>query len=61
MQAEKFPALLLACEYPQPWEAENTIDEMKVHLLGRKTHIRSQKPFISCARNLWFTTKTQEL
>jgi hypothetical protein len=23
---------------------ENTIDELKVHLLGRKTHIRSQKP-----------------
>jgi hypothetical protein len=61
LQAEKFPALLLACGYHQPWEVENTINEMKVHLLGRKTHIRSQKPFISCARNLWFTTKTQEL
>jgi hypothetical protein len=44
LSAEKFPAQLLACEYHQPWEVENTIDEMKVHLLGRKTHIRSQKP-----------------
>ena len=44
LEAEKFPAHLLACEYNQPWEVENTIDEMKVHLLGRKTHIRSQKP-----------------
>ena len=30
--AEKFPAHLLACEYHQPWEVENTIDEIKVHL-----------------------------
>jgi len=44
LEAEKFPAHLLACEYHQRWEVENTIDEMKVHLLGRKTHIRSQKP-----------------
>ena len=42
--AEKIPAHLLACEYHQRWEVENTIDELKVHLLGRKTHIRSQKP-----------------
>jgi hypothetical protein len=42
--AEKFTAQLLACEYHQRWEVENTIDELKVHLLGRKTHIRSQKP-----------------
>lgn len=41
---EKFPVQLLACEYHQRWEVENTIDELKVHLLGRKTHIRSQKP-----------------
>ncbi|MEG4281067.1 IS4 family transposase [Microcoleus sp. MON1_C1] len=44
LEAKKFPAHLLACEYHQRWEVENTIDEMKVHLLGRKTHIRSQKP-----------------
>lgn len=44
LDLEKFPAQLLACEYHQRWEAENTIDELKVHLLGRKTHIRSQKP-----------------
>ena len=44
LDAEKFTAQLLACEYHQRWEVENTIDEIKVHLLGRKTHIRSQKP-----------------
>ena len=36
-----FPALLLATEYHKRWEVENTIDELKVHLLGRKTLIRS--------------------
>jgi hypothetical protein len=41
---EKFPAELLAREYHQRWEVENTIDELKIHLLGRKTHVRSQKP-----------------
>ena len=44
LNAEKFPSHLLACEYHQRWEVENTIDEIKVHLLGRKTHIRSQRP-----------------
>jgi hypothetical protein len=44
LDAEKFPAHLFACEYHQRWEVENTIDEIKVHLLGRKTHIRSQRP-----------------
>lgn len=43
LDIEKFPAQLLACEYHQRWEVENTIDEFKVHLLGRKTDIRSQK------------------
>ncbi len=37
-----FPALLLAREYHTRWQVENTIDEMKVHLLGRKTLIRSR-------------------
>ena len=44
LDIEKFPAELLAREYHQRWEVENTIDELKTHLLGRKTHIRSQKP-----------------
>ena len=44
LDKKKFPAHLLACEYHQRWEVENTIDEIKVHLLGRKTHIRSQRP-----------------
>lgn len=44
LNVEKFPAQLLAMEYHQRWEVENTIDELKVHLLGRKTHVRSQKP-----------------
>ena len=39
-----FPALSLATQYHRRWEVENTIDELKVHLLGRKTPIRSQKP-----------------
>ena len=39
-----FTALLLAQEYHQRWEVENTIDELKTHLNGRKTPIRSLKP-----------------
>jgi Transposase DDE domain len=39
-----FPALLLAIEYHQRWEAENTLDELKVHLNGRKIPIRSKNP-----------------
>lgn len=30
--------------YHQRWEVENTIDELKIHLLGRKTPIRSLNP-----------------
>ena len=41
LNAEKFLAQSLVCEYHQRWEVENTIDELKVYLLGRKTHIRS--------------------
>ncbi len=44
LDIEKFPAELLARVYHQRWEVENTIDELKIHLLGRKTHVRSQKP-----------------
>ncbi len=44
LDIEQFPAELLAREYHQRWEVENTIDEFKIHLLGRKTHVRSQKP-----------------
>ncbi len=44
LDPEKFPAELLAIEYHLRWEVENTIDELKVHLLGRKTPVRSQKP-----------------
>ncbi len=39
-----FPALLLATQYHQRWEVENTIDELKTHLNERKTPIRSLKP-----------------
>jgi hypothetical protein len=39
-----FPALLLAQEYHQRWEVENTLDEFKTHLNGRKTPIRSKHP-----------------
>lgn len=44
MDITLFPALLLAAEYHQRWEIENTIDELKTHLNGRKTPIRSLKP-----------------
>ncbi len=44
LDIKKFPAEQLASEYHQRWEVENTIDELKVHLLSRKTHVRSQKP-----------------
>jgi hypothetical protein len=39
-----FPALLLASEYHWRWEAENTLDELKTHLNGRKILIRSKNP-----------------
>ena len=39
-----FPALLLATQYHQRWEIENTIDEFKTHLNGRKTPLRSLQP-----------------
>jgi len=41
---ENFPATLLVQEDHTRWEVENTIDEIKVHLLGRKTPVRSQNP-----------------
>ncbi len=44
LDIEKFPAELLAKEYHQRWEVENIIDELKIHLVGRKTHVRSQNP-----------------
>jgi Transposase DDE domain len=44
MDITTFPALLLAQEYHQRWEIENTLDELKVHLNGRKTPIRSKNP-----------------
>jgi hypothetical protein len=44
LDTQKFRANLLAAEYHQRWEVENTIDEFKVHLLERKTHVRSQRP-----------------
>lgn len=40
----QFPAQLLATQYHQRWEVENTIDELKIHLCERKTPIRSQNP-----------------
>jgi hypothetical protein len=44
LNTKKFPGSLLAAEYYQRWEVENTIDEFKVHLGERKTHVRSQRP-----------------
>lgn len=57
LEAEKFPAHLLSREYHQRWEVENTIDELKVHLLGIKTHIRYQRPCRGGTINLCFTTR----
>ena len=34
-------------------KSENTIDELKTHLNGRKTPLRSLKQERSCSRNLW--------
>ena len=47
-----FPAGLLAAEYHQRWEVENTIDELKTHLNARKTPIRSLQPRQEVPRNL---------
>jgi hypothetical protein len=44
MDITAFAALLLAQEYHQRWEVENTLDEFKTHLNGRKTPIRSKYP-----------------
>lgn len=44
MDINKFPALVLAQEYHTRWEIENTLDELKTHLNGRKTMIRSKNP-----------------
>ncbi|MBW4541601.1 MAG: IS4 family transposase [Myxacorys chilensis ATA2-1-KO14] len=44
LDAQAFPALLLAQQYHQRWEIETTLDEVKTHLLGRKVPIRSLKP-----------------
>ena len=51
-----FPASLLAMEYHQRWEVENTLDELKVHLLGRKTPIRSLNQERSGSGSLWLAS-----
>jgi hypothetical protein len=49
VDAEKFPALVLAQEYHRRWECELTNKELKVELLAvaegkQKTHFRSKSP-----------------
>jgi hypothetical protein len=44
MDINKFSALVLAQEYHTRGEIENTLDELKTHLNGRKTMIRSKNP-----------------
>jgi hypothetical protein len=44
LDPQLYPAVALAREYHQRWEVENTIDELKTHLNGRKTPIRSLNP-----------------
>ena len=42
IDVDKFPALILAQDSHKRWEAENTLDELKVHLLARKIPILSK-------------------
>lgn len=44
LDPQLYPAIVLTREYHQRWEVENTIDELKTHLNGRKTPIRSLNP-----------------
>jgi hypothetical protein len=44
LDSQKFPAKLLAAEYHQRWEVENTIDEFQLNLGKIKTYVRSQRP-----------------
>jgi hypothetical protein len=44
LEPQLYPAVVLARAYHQRWEVENTIDELKTHLNGRKTPIRSLNP-----------------
>ena len=44
LEPQLYPAVVIAREYHQRWEVENTIDELKTHLNGRKTPIRSLNP-----------------
>lgn len=55
---EQFPALLLAQEYHQRWQVENTIDEVKTHLLGRQVPIRSLNPRAVVQAALWSSAGT---
>jgi len=42
--AEKAPARQLAALYHERWEIENALDELKTHLRGARTVLRSKKP-----------------
>lgn len=44
LDIDPVPAIFLATQYHQRWEIENTIDELKTHLKGRKTPIRFLQP-----------------
>jgi len=44
LDAERAPATDLARLYHERWEIENAFDELKTHLRGRQTLLRSQKP-----------------
>jgi hypothetical protein len=58
LDTKKIPAQLLACEYHQRWEVENTIDELKVHLKRAKNSYSFSKTEGSSARNLWSIIRT---
>jgi hypothetical protein len=42
--AQKAPAAELAALYHERWEIENALDELKTHLRGARTVMRSKKP-----------------
>ena len=52
LQPEAAPALELAALYQQRWEVENVLDELKTHLCGASTVLRSKTPNL-VRQELW--------
>ena len=58
LDVERFPAELLAREYHQRWEVENTIDELKIHHKKAKNSCPFPKTKGSGARGLCLVVRT---